>query len=138
MPCNWSRYFPVPKTGHNGFIVAFHSGIVPASPVAPAPFSGLLFEIASIPSSLGNMNVAPALTVNEAYSIDSKIDDGQRDRGNVRTAAPGKAGNGGGTYLGYWDPNIGVPNDQYCLSNGTYNLKYPDSLSCSLILNTSI
>ncbi len=152
VPCHWSRYFPEVKTGREGYITAFHSNIPQAPPYNMTNQQGLLFEI----SALHNNGATPSLTVNEAYSIDNKIDDGMPMTGNIRSGFPGVGGVGSGPLGEYDVPGFMASPDKYCISMTgfpfgvyvpnayeqdllrPYNLAHLDSANCTLIIRTGI
>ncbi len=109
-------------------------------------FPGLSFEIFGAPGvdfTPGELDIHAGLTVMEAYSIDTKIDDGLPNAGDVMAAQPGHAGNWNG-FIGELAYSMAGVDDQFCTFSGVvgpstvhpYNLAYPASLSCNLIIGT--
>jgi prepilin-type N-terminal cleavage/methylation domain-containing protein len=144
VPCTTiGKWLPAAKTGHNGYFYA-GSGFGYGE-VAFDSAHGLQFVISS-PVSMDAfaIQVVPALTVAEAYSIDNKIDDGNPVLGNVVVSGPGQRATqqiGTPIYLGgstdrYCLPNVGGSFSMALAASWTYNLKFPQSLSCNLTINT--
>jgi prepilin-type N-terminal cleavage/methylation domain-containing protein len=149
-PCDMSLYLPKAKTGRNGYVFAgyFFNAFAPLGGGAVKTFSGLSFEVfgAQSPQNSGGgaFSISAGLTVMEAYSIDTKIDDGLPNAGNVEVGTPAHAGNWNGLIgeLAYFILGTG---DQFCVlaaggpsTDNPYNLAYPDSVSCNLIIDTRL
>ena len=146
-------YFPQAKIGNGNYLYVWSGGYI--SGVAWSGYTGGndginyfgLEAITSIPSGAWaiNLTATPGLTVNQAYKIDSKIDDGLPMTGNVlaQISQMGMAwayGNPGNA----WQANITsqAATDPYaCFDNGAVNnatMKYSLSknsnvYNCSLV-----
>lgn len=132
-------YLPMAKTGHHGYFVAFDN-LGPANNGAPG-YSGLIFEIAQIANTTGAGNIMSyaGMTVLEAQSIDTKIDDGLPLSGRVVSAGPGQ--NNAIQALGVYNTLLGTTQD-YCASNATtpatYNNAFPNNVNCDLMIEAGL
>lgn len=142
------------KTGNGGYFFAFTTSAIQAWPGPFAPLNGILFQIANpfYGITSGTAEAAAALTVNQAYAIDTKIDDGWPLTGNIVVADPGidkSAAMSIGLYAsadGNWEgyasfvtsKECPTPNYSVSLGGWPYNLQYLDNINCSLIIRTAI
>lgn len=103
--------------------------------------SGIVFEIIALNgiSSNGQVHTAPAMSVNDAYNIDVKLDDGYPLAGISISSKPGIAGQqsyvGRNSEDGFGAQHGNSP--EFCVADTsplTYNLPYPDAKNCSLMV----
>jgi type II secretory pathway pseudopilin PulG len=134
--------FPQAKFGNGSYIMAFTSGNLGANNFAAynPPQRSIVFQIGN-PTSItsGSINASPSITVAQAYSIDTKMDDGIPLTGNVVSAYYGRANNAGMT--GALDMFGNNSLSDYCITLTTpmtYNMLYPDNVNCQLIVNSGI
>ena len=80
----FSSYIPVAKIGNNNYVYVYGGGTT----CCPYAQTGINYFGLSIPTStmaggVAWMSSSPGLTVQQAYAIDSKMDDGLPQKGNV-------------------------------------------------------
>lgn len=132
-------YLPIAKTGHNGYVMAFEN--FSAANFGAPGYSGLIFEIGQIANTTGGGNIMGyvGITVLEAQSIDTKIDDGLPLSGRVLSAGPGQ--NNAVQSIEVYNTLLGTTKD-YCASNATtpatYNNAFPDNVNCDLMIKAGL
>jgi len=105
--CSWcgggitvASYLPQAKIGGGNYVYVFSAGTYTGmSPNTWIPSGGNYFGVGAVPDVGWFYSVSQGLTVQQAYNIDKKIDDGLAQTGRVITVVPG--GPSGGLY-GYW------------------------------------
>ena len=89
-------FFPQAKLGHGNYIYVWSGGLNANTPPGDSTnYYGLSAVTDIVGSSTGLIVSNPGLTVREAYSIDTKMDDGLPQSGNVQAFYMGGPGWGG-------------------------------------------
>jgi len=127
-----SAYLPYAKIGNGAFVYVYSGYTSNCNPVCPQTNFGPNFFGVGIINSIqsGNVEVtgypypAPALTVAQAYAIDTKVDDGFPTTGNVLAQYLGV-----GQYLPFdggatWSPYGATPNAYSCYDTSSGTAKY--------------
>ena len=84
-----SQYFPTAKIGNGNYIYAYSGDIIGSGDLSPAAWIATgtnyfgLSAVYGISSADGVLHSFPGLSVQQAYNIDKKIDDGFPQSGNV-------------------------------------------------------
>jgi prepilin-type N-terminal cleavage/methylation domain-containing protein len=94
---NISDYFPQAKIGRGNYIYTWSGGLTADS----TNYYGISAVTEITGTGLGYVTSTPALTVQEAYSIDKKMDDGLPQAGVVLAFYAGGPGWGGGNPFGW-------------------------------------
>jgi prepilin-type N-terminal cleavage/methylation domain-containing protein len=97
---NIDAFLPQAKIGRGNYIYAWSGGLVSGA-LDSTNYYGISAVTAINGAGTGNITSTPALTVQEAYSMDKKIDDGIPQSGNVLAFYMGGPGWGGGSPFGW-------------------------------------
>jgi prepilin-type N-terminal cleavage/methylation domain-containing protein len=104
-------YFPQAKLGGGNYVFVW-SGGVGGSPTASNGINYFgIIAISSVASQIWTSQSNPGLTVQQAYSIDKKIDDGLPKTGDVTSAYAAASS--------FWAPNASTDSSTTCFNSAT-------------------
>jgi len=133
------QYFPTARIGQGNYIYVYNNAITGIS--VPVNLLGLSATLNINPTAAGCtwcMASNPGLTVNQAYNIDKKIDDGMPTRGSViARLADYQTSTGAG-----WSPNAAAASSATCFdtTSNTYSINQNGgaNVNCALAFRLKV